>query len=221
MPQGIDQLYRTAIEKLAKSADADIEHLRRAVIRGDGVPIEPDPRLLAEASGKGADWGEYAFGELRAFGFIVADVARFVWYRPTKNEMWERQAVLAGIEAAAIVRLVSMDRSPAVPEILKRLEAFERTAASGKALASLLAHQKLMVSIVAATGEVATLEEYARRASVAQVYARAATLELSDIEGMTTSARTMVQLLCEGAARDCAAAATAMRIHPRQPAFAA
>lgn len=220
MSQGIDQLYRTAIEKLAKSADADIEHLRRAVIRGDGVPLEPDPRLLAEASGKGADWGEYAFGELRAFGFIVADVARFVWYRPTKNEMWERQAVLAGIEATAIVRLVSMDRSPAIPEILKRLEAFERTAASGKALASLLAHQKLMVSVVAATGEVPTLEEYARRASVAQVYARTATLELSDIEGMTTSARTMVQLLCEGAARDCAAAATAMRIHPRQPAFA-
>ncbi|WP_298193630.1 hypothetical protein [Novosphingobium sp.] len=220
MPQGIDQLYRTAIEKLAKSADADIEHLRRAVIRGDGVPLEPDPRLLAEASGKGADWGEYAFGELRAFGFIVADVARFVWYRPTKNEMWERQAVLAGIEATAIVRLVSMDRSPAVPEILKRLEAFERTAASGKALASLLAHQKLMVSVVAATGEVPTLEEYARRASVAQVYARAAALELTDIKGMTTSARTMVLLLCEGAARDCAAAATAMRIHPRQPAFA-
>jgi len=26
MPNGIDQLYRTAIEKLAKSADADIEH---------------------------------------------------------------------------------------------------------------------------------------------------------------------------------------------------
>lgn len=221
MLKGIDQLYRTAIEKLAKSADADIEHLRRAVIRGDGVPLEPDPRLLAEASGKGADWGEYAFGELRAFGFIVADVARFVWYRPTKNEMWERQAVLAGIEATAIVRLVSMDRSPATPEIHKRLEAFERTAASGKALASLLAHQKLMVSVVAATGEVATLEEYARRASVAQVYARAATLELTDIEGMTTSARTMVQLLCEGAARDCAAAATAMRIHPRQPTFAA
>lgn len=220
MPQGIDQLYRTAIEKLAKSADADIEHLRRAVIRGDGVPLEPDPRLLAEASGKGADWGEYAFGELRAFGFIVANVARFVWYRPTKNEIWERQAVLAGIEATAIVRLVSMDLSPAAPEIHKRLEAFERTAASGKALASLLAHQKLMVSVVAATGEVPTLEEYARRASVAQVYARAATLELTDIEGMTTSARTMVQLLCEGAARDCAAAVTAMRIHPRQPAFA-
>jgi len=39
MPNGIDQLYRTAIEKLAKSADADIEHLRRAVIRGDGVPL--------------------------------------------------------------------------------------------------------------------------------------------------------------------------------------
>lgn len=221
MPNGIDQLYRTAIEKLAKSADADIEHLRRAVIRGDGVPLEPDPRLLAEASGKGADWGEYAFGELRAFGFIVADVARFVWYRPTKNEMWERQAVLAGIEATAIVRLVSMDLSPAIPEIQRRLEAFDRTAASGKALASLLAHQKLMVSVVAATGEVATLEEYARRASVAQVYARAATLELTDIEGMTTSARTMVQLLCNGDARDCAAAATAMRIHPRQPAFAA
>ena len=221
MPNGIDQLYRTAIEKLAKSADADIEHLRRAVIRGDGVPLEPDPRLLAEASGKGADWGEYAFGELRAFGFIVADVARFVWYRPTKNEMWERQAVLAGIEATAIVRLVSMDLSPAIPEIQRRLEAFDRTTASGKALASLLAHQKLMVSVVAATGEVATLEEYARRASVAQVYARAATLELTDIEGMTTSARTMVQLLCKGDVRDCAAAATAMRIHPRQPAFAA
>lgn len=221
MPNGIDQLYRTAIEKLAKSADADIEHLRRAVIRGDGVPLEPDPRLLAEASGKGADWGEYAFGELRAFGFIVADVARFVWYRPTKNEMWERQAVLAGIEATAIVRLVSMDLSPAIPEIQRRLEAFDRTTASGKALASLLAHQKLMVSVVAAIGEVATLEEYARRASVAQVYARAATLELTDIEGMTTSARTMVHLLCKGDARDCAAAATAMRIHPRQPAFAA
>ena len=221
MPNGIDQLYRTAIEKLAKSADADIEHLRRAVIRGDGVPLEPDPHLLAEASGKGADWGEYAFGELRAFGFIVADVARFVWYRPTKNEMWERQAVLAGIEATAIVRLVSMDLSPAIPEIQRRLEAFDRTTASGKALASLLAHQKLMVSVVAAIGEVATLEEYARRASVAQVYARAATLELTDIEGMTTSARTMVHLLCKGDARDCAPAATAMRIHPRQPAFAA
>lgn len=219
MHQGIDQLYRTAIEKLAKSADADIEQLRRAVIRGDGVPLEPDPRLLAEASGKGADWGEYAFGELRAFGFIVADVARLVWYRPTKNEIWERQAVLAGIEAIAIIRLVSLDLSPALSEIQVRLEAFERTAASGKALASLLAHQKLMVAIVAAIGEAGTLEEYAKRASVAQVYARAATLELADIEGMTASAGTMVQLIRHGDARDCAAVATAMRIHPRHPAM--
>jgi len=220
MLQGIDQLYRAAIEKLAKSADADIEQLRRAVIRGDGVPLEPDPRLLAEAAGKNADWGEYAFGELRTFGFVVADMARFVWYRPTKNEIWEREAVLAGIEATAIIRLVSMDRAPAAPEIRKRLEAFERSAASGKALASLLACQKLMVALVAATGEAGILEEYAKRASVAQVYARAATIALTDIDGMTSSARTMVDLLSRGAARECAAVATAMRIHPRQPAIA-
>lgn len=217
MQQGILQLYRSAIEKMAKSADPDIETLRRGVASGMGLPLEPKPHLLAEAAGKDAEWGQYAFTKLRSYGFVVAEMADFVWYRPSEGQIWEAQAALAGIEATAIVRCSSMDCEAARPELEKRFTAFKTATASGKVLASLLAHQKLMCAAVAATGEISALEEYARRASLALIYARAATIESEHLSAMAISAETMFSLLCGPNPSDCAAAAIGMRVHPGQP----
>jgi DNA-binding GntR family transcriptional regulator len=217
MSEGIEPLYRAAIAKMAKSADPEIERLRRSVSGGENIALQPDPQLIAESEGKDPEWGSYAFGELRAFGFVSTDITRFVWYRPTETQIWERQAALAGIEAIAIIRLSSMDCSAAIPEIKDRFLEFEQTASTGKKLASLLDHQKLMLALVAATGETHVLEEYAKRASVAHVYARWAMIEPEDVEGMVGSARSMLELLCSANSRDCAAAAVAMRIHPSEP----
>lgn len=216
MSEGIEKLYRTAIEKMAKSDDPDIEFLRRAVSSGEIVAQQPDPKLIAKAARKDPDWGSYAFGELRAFGFVSTDITRFAWYRPTEREIWERQAALAGIEAIAIIRLSSMDCSAVIPEIEDRLEELEENASVGKPLATLLDHQKLMLSIVAATGETHVFEEYAKRASVALVYARSTMIQADDLDGLVGSAQLMFELLCRGYSRDCAAAAAAMRVHPSE-----
>lgn len=217
MSKQVDTLYRAAIEKLAKSADPEIERLRRAVSLGEGIPLEPEPGTLAAAAGKDASWGDYAFSELRSYGFIRTHILKFVWYRPTETQISEEQAALAGIEAMAIVRLSSMDCAPAMPEIRKRCQALQRIGRAGKPLAALLAHQKMMLAIVAATGETHVLEEYAKRASVALIYARSLNLEARHIEGMMQSAATMFGHLSEHDARHCAAAAAGMRVHPSIP----
>lgn len=216
MSKEVDTLYRAAIEKLAKSADPEIERLRRAVSLGEGIPLEPEPGTLA-AAGKDASWGDYAFSELRSYGFIRTHILKFVWYRPTETQIWEEQAALAGIEAMAIVRLSSMDCAPAMPEIRKRCQAFQRIGRAGKPLAALLAHQKMMLAIVAAAGETHVIEEYAKRASVALIYARSPNLEKRHIEGMMQSAATMFGHISEHDARHCAAAAAGMRVHPSIP----
>lgn len=220
MQQGVLQLYRSAIETMTKSADPDIEKLRLAVATGTGLPLDSLPNLIAQEAGKNAEWGRYAFDELRNFGFVAAEMADFVWYRPSEGQIWEAQAALAGIEATAIVRCSSMDCGAARPELEKRVAAFTNTVASGKVLASLLAHQKMMFAVVAAIGEVHALEEYAKRAKLALVYARAATMESDALPAMAQSAETMLSLLCGPNARDCAAAAAAMRVHPAEPAIA-
>ncbi|KEO90537.1 hypothetical protein EH31_10645 [Erythrobacter longus] len=220
MSEGVDQLYRVAIEKLAKAADSEIETFRRAIAQGEGIPLTPSPEALAKAADKDLAWGEYAFGELRSFGFIRTNITRFEWYRPTETQLWEEQAALAGIETTAIVRLSSMNCTPAVPELRKRVRAFETVAGSGKPLAALLAHQKMMMAVVAATGERHTLEEYAKRASVAQIYAHSNRLDERHLDGMVQSAQAMFGHIGESEVRTCAAAAVAMRVHPAQPLIA-
>jgi hypothetical protein len=214
MSEGVDQLYRVAIEKLAKAADSEIETFRRAIAQGEGIPLTPSPEALAKTADKDLAWGEYAFGELRSFGFIRTNITKLEWYRPTETQLWEEQTALAGIEATAIVRLSSMNCTPAIPELRKRVRAFETVARSGKPLAALLAHQKMMMAVVAAVGERRMLEEYAKRASIAQIYARSHRLSERHLDGMAQSAQTMFHHLCEIEVRTCAAAAVAMRVHP-------
>ncbi|MGB3472071.1 MAG: hypothetical protein WBA51_14730 [Erythrobacter sp.] len=217
MSEGVDQLYRVAIKKLAKAANSEIETFRRAIAQGEGIPLTPSPEDLAKAADKDLAWGEYAFGELRSFGFIRTNIIRFEWYRPTEKQLWEEQAALAGIETTAIVRLSSMDCEPAIPELRKRVRAFETVAGSGKPLAALLAHQKMMMAVVAAIGERHTLEEYAKRASVAQIYARSNSLDERHLDGIVQSAQAMFGHIGESEVRTCAAAAVAMRVHPSDP----
>ena len=217
MEQGVDQLYRSAVEKMAKSADSDIEKLRRSVIKDPGSLGAPNPDGIAEASGRDASWGSYAFDSLRSHGFIQSDLMRFKWFQPTSPYIDDEMAALAGIEATAIIRLASLDCAAARAELRKREKTFEQTARAGKPLASSLAHQKLMLSVVAATGEVHLLEEYAKRATVALAYAQARRLDGDALKGMVRSAGSMIRTICSMPPRDCAAAATAMRLHPRTP----
>ena len=220
MSDGVQRLYHAAIEKMAVSPDSKIEKLRKGVSKGEGVPLDPSPVALAQWAGRDENWGQYAFSEMRNSGFIRAKITRFVWYRPSEDEIEDEQASLAGIEAAAIVRLSSMDCSGAVPEIKKRARQFTRTKDSTRVLAALIAHQKMMFSVIAATAEEYLLEEYAKRASLALIYARSRSLEREAIGGMARSAERMVDLICGPQVRDCAAAAAAMRVHPLQSAEA-
>ncbi|MEO1420232.1 MAG: hypothetical protein AAFU66_04660 [Pseudomonadota bacterium] len=217
MQKSVLQLYSSAIEKMAKSADPDLERVRRAVATGIGLPLEPEPILLAQAAGKDAEWGDEAFSALTTDGFTVAQMADFVWYRPSEGQIWEAQTALAGIEATAIVRCSSMDCHAAMPELEERVPDFVTAAASGKVLAALLAHQRMMFAVVAATGEALALQEYAKRASVALIYAWSTTINGQHLASMARSAQTMLSLLCGPNPRDCAAAAVGMRVHPAQP----
>lgn len=217
MNKNVDQLYHAAIAKLTASADPQIEELRLSVARGEGIPIDPSPQALAQQANKNTEWGEYAFGELRKFGFVRARITKLEWYRPTDTELWEEQAALAGIETTAIVRLSSMDLTPALPELEHRLHEFKQLASSGEVLPSLLAHQKMMMTLVAAIGETHTLEEYAKRASVALIYTRSQRVRERHLKGMLASSKTMLSYLSDVEARTSAAAAVAMRIHPAIP----
>ena len=219
MERGVSHLYRAAIEKMAKSADHEVEKLRRAIARGERPSPLPDPEALARITNNSKDWGEYAFADLRGAGFVRNELLQFDWVQIDPSRVGDELATVAGIEARSIIRLSLMNCANAMPEIERRLQSFVQAAAGGKPLASLLAHQKLMFAVVAATGEVNLLEEYAKRACVALVYIRSLSLEREDLEGMSASAQAMVSKLCDGNARDCAADATSMRLHPRRPAL--
>lgn len=220
MERGVISLYRAAIEKMAKSADHEVEKLRLAIARGERPSPLPDPEALARITDNSREWGSHAFADLRGAGFVRSELLQFEWVQIDPPRVSDELAAMAGIEARSIIRLSLMDCAGAMPEIKRRLKLFVRAAAGGKPLASLLAHQNLMFAVVAATGEVNLLEEYAKRVSVALVYVRSLSIEHEDLEGMTASAEAMVSKLCDGNARDCAADATSMRLHPRRPALA-
>ena len=95
MEQGVDQLYRSAVEKMAKSADSDIEKLRRSLIKEPGSLGAPNPDSIAEACGRDASWGNYAFDSLRSHGFIQSDLMRFKWFKPTSPYIDDEMAALA------------------------------------------------------------------------------------------------------------------------------
>lgn len=215
MESGLAKLYRSAIEKMAKSSDSSIERLRRAVISKPSSLAEPTPERLADKGGVDLSQGHYIFDDLRSHGFIRSNLMDFVWFRPNDEYLVDEMAALAGMEAAAIVRLKSLDCEPALPEIRRRYNAFAKIAGTGRALASAFAYQKMMLSIVAAAGQEILFEEYARRASVALAYAHSARLDDDALKGMLSSAHRMIETICKASVRDCTAAASAMRIHPR------
>ncbi|MGQ2958692.1 hypothetical protein, partial [Agrobacterium sp.] len=129
----------------------------------------------------------------------------------------DKIAELAAIEAAAIIRLSSMDCAPALPAIRALAENFLEEADGGDTIATSLAHNRMMLAIVSATGELRLMEDYVKHASVAVAYAVAARLEAADLEGMKRSANVIVDLIGTTEPRDCAAEAVAMRLHPREP----
>ena len=198
--------------QIPRSRPSD-ERLRKA--KAFRSPLPPKP--WQEPQTKTSPGVNALQGGWQIFGFIRTNITRFEWYRPTETQLWEEQAALAGIETTAIVRLSSMNCTPAVPELRKRVRAFETVAGSGKPLAALLAHQKMMMAVVAATGDRHTLEEYAKRASVAQIYAHSNRLDERHLDGMVQSAQAMFGHIGDSEVRTCAAAAVAMRVHPAQP----
>lgn len=214
MHEALTKLYRSALEKFSPSSDSDLESLRRLTTNAETSLGRPTPELMASEAERGSNWGSYAFEELRAGGFITVDEADFAWFDSSEECVSDLMAQLAALEAAAIVRLSSMDCTDAMPEILERLSAFRKSRAADKRLTSLFAHQRLMLAVVASTGETKLFVEYAKRSSVAAIYARAEMIDDQHIEGMIASAGTMVSLICNKEPARCAAAAAAMRLHP-------
>ena len=103
------ELYQEAAKRMAISPDACMEQIRRCSISSKFGYESTDPASLAAIVGMDADWGAAAFAELRSTGFIKTDWARFKWYQPSGKELDDKIAELAAIEAAAIIRLSSMD----------------------------------------------------------------------------------------------------------------
>lgn len=216
MAKRID-LYQEAAKRMAISPDACMEHIRRCSIDSKFGNEGTDPASLAAIVGMGDDWAAASFAELRRTGFIKTDWARFKWYQPNGKELDDKIAELAAIEAAAIIRLSSMDCEPALPTIRALADDFLKMADSGDAVATSLAHHRLMLAIVSATGELRLMEDYVKHASVAVAYAVAARLEAADFEGMKRSTNVIADLIGTSEPRDCAAEAVAMRLHPREP----
>jgi len=216
MAKRID-LYQEAANRMAISLDACIEKIRRCSISSKFGYESTDPASLAAIVGLDEDWGAAAFAELRSTGFINTDWSRFKWYQPSGKELDDKVAELAAIEAAAIIRLSSMDCAPALPEIRDLADDFLKEANGGDVVATSLAHNRMMLAVVSATGELRLMEEYVKHASVAVAYAVAARLETADLDGMKRSAIVIVDLIGTTEPRDCAAEAVAMRIHPREP----
>ena len=216
MAKRID-LYQEASKRMAISPDACMERIRRCSISSKFGYESADPASLAAIVEMDADWGAAAFAELRSTGFIKTDWARFKWYQPSGKELDDKIAELAAIEAAAIIRLSSMDCAPALPAIRALAENFLVEADGGDTIATSLAHNRMMLAIVSATGELRLMEDYVKHASVAVAYAVAARLEAADLEGMKRSANVIVDLIGTTEPRDCAAEAVAMRLHPREP----
>lgn len=216
MPKRIE-LYHEAAKRMAISTDAIIERVRRCSISSEFGYESADPASLAASVGMDEDWGAAAFAELRSTGFIYTDWSRFKWYQPSGKELDDKITELAAIEAAAIIRLSSMDCAPTLPPIRALAENFLEEAGGGDEVATSLAHNRMMLAIVSATGELRLMEDYVKHASVALAYAVAARLETADLDGMKRSAHVIVDLIGTTEPRDCAAEAVAMRLHPREP----
>lgn len=216
MKQDIREMYRAAIERMDVSDDADIESLRRANVKALARHESAGPELIAHGAGKTLEWGEYAFGELRSTGFIVNDWSKIMWFRPSKAELDDAANNLAGLEAAAIVRLGSMRCKAVMSNLNEYLDSFLTHASNGAQTEASLAHQRLMFLVVAATGQERLMEEYGKKAKVALAYALAERLNNEKLQVMRRSARKMIELIGSSAPRDCAAHAVAMRVHPGQ-----
>ena len=212
MSSDVPALYRVAIEKIRKSSDSKIESLRKSVASGDIRGVDAEPLAIADFAGEAEDWGVEAFSNLRSTGFICAYVANFSWYRLGVAELTDDLAVLAGMESAAIIRLSAMDCMGAVAEIANKLEDLRRAAETENCITFLLAHQKLMLAIVAASNEEQFFREYAGRATVATVYARAAYDGTLDFAKLYGAAEAMIGSLCGPGSRQCAALAADMRL---------
>ena len=113
-----------------------------------------------------------------------------------------------------------MNCAPALPVIRALAENFLEEADGGDTIGTSLAHNRMMLAIVSATGELRLMEDYVKHASLAVAYAVAARLEAADLEGMKRSANVIVDLIGTPEPRDCAAEAVAMRLHPREPVIA-
>lgn len=220
MDTDLTTLYHDALVRMHVSADKDVERLRRESIQADHHTAAIGPEDIARMAGRGKAWGKVAFEDLRQTGFIHQRFSGFHWYRPKDWDLIDAHDELAAMEAIAIIRLASMDCSPAMPGILDHYEAFMRAAEEGDFVETSLAHQRLMLVVVGATGKQRVAEDYVRNAKVVLAYGKAFSLYPERVEGMKVSAKAMIDCLGKPRGRECAAEAAAMRLHPQEPVSA-
>lgn len=211
------ELYHEALNRMVASADPCIERIRRCYTNSRFAHESIDPASLATIAGMDDEASAEAFAELRRTGFIRTDWSCFKWYQPSSKDLDDTIAELSAIEAAAIIRLSSMNCASALPVISSMTNAFLHKADGDCAVTASLAHNRMMLAIVSATGELRLMEEYVKQASVAFAYAVAARLDGADLAGMKRSAKIIERLVGTSEVRNCAAEAVAMRLHPNEP----
>lgn len=217
MPKRILQLYHEAMGRLSISEDAEIESIRRRIIRSEFNDQGASPETLAKIAERDEDWAARAFDDLRMTRFIVTDWAEFVWYRPTTSRLDDIMAQLAAMETTAIVRLSAMECAPAIPTIRRLANEFIALADGEDTIAASLANQRLMLGIVSATHQHRLIEDYVKLASPANAYAAASRRGEPELRCMKRSADAVARLIGKRSVQDCAAEAVAMRLHPMQP----
>lgn len=199
------------------SEDADIESIRRRIIRSEFNDLEASTETLVRIAKRDEDWAKEAFDDLRMTRFIITNWAKFVWCRPTASSLEDIMAQLAAMEATAIVRLSSMECAPAMPTVRRLADEFMMLADGGDKIAATLANQRLMLAIVSATHQHRLIEDYVKLASPATAYAAASRIGEQELRCMKRSAEVLVGSIGLRSVQDCAAEAVAMRLHPLQP----
>lgn len=207
--------YRAALEALAPSADECLEALRWSVVRdGEFHRREASPESISKLTGQGAEWGGYAFRQLRLTGFIENSIDAFTWQSFDQARLGSCLDLMSGFESTAILRSQFIDMSKVRNELDYRRKDLARLAHSQSPLAAVLSLQKLLVTFVASIGSAELLAEYVTASRAAICYAWADRLTASAVSEIAECIEQMFDLLDANQAREAARACSTMRLMP-------
>lgn len=184
---------------LTKSADPELESLRRILAAPAGHPRPPQSPdaldvVVTTPSGK----RETAYTALFREGFLFMDLDRIGFTRFTEANIDAHQALLSAYESVALVRsrFVRMKRSK--PALEQRYQEFTKAAATDDAVGTVLAFQRLMLTCVAGVANERLMKTYVSAACLAYCYAWASRLPDPALSSLTAGVAAFYDLYDRG-----------------------